>query len=50
MVSFHQIPYNDIYKIGEKQFALIDKLLAIDPTGESIDEMLVKNYFHEEVA
>jgi hypothetical protein len=22
----------------------------MDPTGESIDEMLVKNYFHEEVA
>jgi kynurenine 3-monooxygenase len=50
MVSFHQIPYNDIYKIGEKQFALIDQLLAMDSSGESIDEMLVKNYFHEEVA
>jgi len=50
MVSFHAIPYNEIYKIGEKQFALIDQLLAMDSTGESIDEMLVKNYFHEEVA
>ena len=50
MVSFHQIPYNDIYKIGEKQFALIDQLLAMDSSGKSIDEMLVKNYFHEEVA
>jgi len=43
MVSFHQIPYAEVYKRGEKQSELIDQLLEKDSTGESIDETLVKN-------
>ncbi|MBL7010093.1 MAG: FAD-dependent monooxygenase [Candidatus Marinimicrobia bacterium] len=41
MVSFHQFPYSDVYKRGEKQFRIIDEILRVDPSGENIDRSLV---------
>ena len=42
MVAFHQIPYSEVYERGEKQFKIINKLLQMDPSGQSIDRELVK--------
>ena len=42
MVSFHQIPYSEVYKRGEKQFKIIDNVLKADPSGQSIDKTMVE--------
>ena len=42
MVAFHQIPYSEVYERGEKQFKIINELLQMDPSGQSIDRELVK--------
>ncbi len=47
MVSFHQIPYADVYKKGEKQFNIIDQLLKADSTGQKIDKSLVNKLLAE---
>jgi len=42
MVSFHQIPYAEVYQRGEKQFKIIGDVLKADPSGQSIDKALVE--------
>ena len=42
MVSFHQIPYAEVYKRGEKQFKIISDVLKADPSGQSIDKAMVE--------
>ena len=47
MVSFHQIPYAEVYKRGEKQFKIISDVLKADPSGQSIDKTIVEKMFPE---
>ena len=47
MVSFHQIPYAEVYKRGEKQFKIISDVLKADPSGQSIDKAIVEKMFPE---
>ena len=42
MVSFHQIPYAEVYERGEKQFKIISDVLKADPSGQSIDKAMVE--------
>ena len=42
MVSFHQIPYAEVYRRGEKQFKIIGDVLKADPSGQSIDKAMVE--------
>ena len=42
MVSFHQIPYAEVYQRGEKQFKIIGDVLKADPSGQSIDKAMVE--------
>ena len=42
MVSFHQIPYAEVYQRGEKQFKIISDVLKADPSGQSIDKAMVE--------
>jgi len=42
MVSFHQIPYAEVYKRGEKQFKIISGVLKADPSGQLIDKAMVE--------
>jgi len=42
MVSFHQIPYAEVYQRGEKQFKIIGDILKADPSGQSIDKVMVE--------
>ena len=42
MVSFHQIPYAEVYQRGEKQLKIIGDVLKADPSGQSIDKALVE--------
>ena len=45
MVSFHQIPYAEVYQRGEKQFKIISDVLKADPSGQSIDKAMVEKMF-----
>jgi kynurenine 3-monooxygenase len=47
MVSFHQIPYAEVYKRGGKQFKIISDVLKADPSGQSIDKAMVEKLFPE---
>nr|AIF17177.1 monooxygenase, FAD-binding domain-containing protein [uncultured marine group II/III euryarchaeote KM3_76_C12] len=47
MVSFHQFPYAEVYKKGEKQFKIIEEVLKVDPSGETIDKSLVSQLMAE---
>jgi len=42
MVSFHQIPYAEVYQRGKKQFKIIGDILKADPSGQSIDKVMVE--------
>ena len=42
MVSFHQIPYAEVYERGKKQFKIISDVLKADPSGQSIDKAMVE--------
>ena len=42
MVSFHKIPYAEVYQQGEKQFKIISDVLMADPSGLSIDKAMVE--------
>ena len=42
MVSFHQIPYAEVYQRGERQFNIIGDVLKADPSGQSIDKAMVE--------
>jgi len=42
MVSFHQIPYAEVYQRGGKQFKIIGDVLKADPSGQSIDKDMVE--------
>ena len=42
MVSFHQIPYAEVYQRGGKQFKIIRDVLKADPSGQSIDKDMVE--------
>ena len=42
MVSFHQIPYAEVYQRGGKQFKIIGDVLKADPSGQSIDKAMVE--------
>ena len=47
MVSFHQIPYSEVYQRGRKQFKIIDDVLKADPSGQSIDKAMVEKMLPE---
>ena len=42
MVSFHQIPYAEVYQWGGKQSKIIRDVLKADPSGQSIDKDMVE--------
>jgi len=42
MVSFHQIPYAEVYQRGGKQFKIIGDVLKADPSGQLIDKDMVE--------
>ena len=42
MVSFHQMPYSEVYAKGNLQYKLIDEVLKTDPAGTFIDKALVE--------
>jgi len=42
MVSFHQIPYAEVYHRGGKQSKIIRDVLKADPSGQSIDKDMVE--------
>ena len=42
MVSFHQIPYAEVYQRGGKQSKIIRDVLKADPSGQSIDKDMVE--------
>ncbi len=42
MVSFHQIPYAEVYQRGGKQFKIIGDVLKADPSGQLIDKVMVE--------
>ena len=42
MVSFHQIPYAEVYQRGGKQSKIIRDVLKADPSGQSIDKAMVE--------
>ncbi|MDP6340053.1 MAG: hypothetical protein QF842_07020 [Candidatus Marinimicrobia bacterium] len=42
MVSFHRFSYSEVYRRGEVQSSILDTLIEIDPSGETIDESLVE--------
>ena len=46
MVSFSEKPYSEVYKKGEKQYKLLNTLLELDPTGETIDSAIVNNFIN----
>jgi kynurenine 3-monooxygenase len=46
MVSFSEKPYSEVYKKGEKQYKLLNTLLELDPTGETIDSTIVNNFIN----
>lgn len=47
MVSFHQIPYSEVYQRGRKQFKIIDDVLKADPSGQFIDKAMVEKMLPE---
>jgi len=47
MVSFHQIPYSEVYQRGGEQFKIIDDVLKADPSGQSIDKAMVEKILPE---
>ena len=47
MVSFHQIPYSEVYQRGGKQFKIIDDVLKADPSGQFIDKAMVEKMLPE---
>jgi len=47
MVSFHQIPYSEVYQRGRKQFKIIDDVLKADPSGQSIYKAMVEKMLPE---
>jgi len=42
MVSFHQIPYAEVYQRGGKQSKIIRDVLKADPSGQLIDKDMVE--------
>jgi kynurenine 3-monooxygenase len=42
MVSFHQMPYSEVYVRGNLQYKLIDEVLKADAAGTFIDKALVE--------
>ena len=42
MVSFHQMPYSEVYAKGNLQYKLIDEVLKTDAAGTFIDKALVE--------
>jgi len=46
MVSFSEKPYSEVYERGEKQYKLLNKLLELDPTGETIDSTIVNTFIN----
>ena len=42
MVSFHQIPYAEVYQLGKRQFNIIGEVLKADPSGQFIDKAMVE--------
>ena len=42
MVSFHQMPYSEVYEKGNQQYNIIDEVLRADPEGKIIDKALVE--------
>ena len=47
MVSFHQIPYSEVYQRGREQFKIIDDVLKADPSGQFIDKAMVEKMLPE---
>ena len=47
MVSFHQIPYSEVYQRGGEQFKIIDDVLKADPSGQFIDKAMVEKMLPE---
>ena len=47
MVSFHQIPYSEVYQRGRKQFKIIDDVLKADPSGQFIDKAMIEKMLPE---
>jgi kynurenine 3-monooxygenase len=47
MVSFHQIPYSEVYQRGGKQFKIIDDVLKADPSGQFIDKAMIEKMLPE---
>ena len=41
MVSFTERPYSEVYNKGEKQYKLLNALLEIDPSGNTINSDIV---------
>ena len=41
MVSFSERPYSEVYNKGEKQYKLLNALLEIDPSGNTINSDIV---------
>jgi hypothetical protein len=44
MVSFHRIPYAEVYKRGEKQFEALDTMLNVFDNLSEINEETVRKY------
>lgn len=44
MVSFHRIPYAEVYKRGEKQFEALDTILNVFDNLSEINEETVRKY------
>ena len=47
MVSFHQIPYSEVYQRGGEQFKIIDDVLKADPSGQFIDKAMIEKMLPE---
>jgi len=45
MVSFHQMPYSEVYKKGEKQYKILDKILA-EHDPKNVDKELAKTFIN----
>ena len=46
MVSFSERPYSEVYNKGEKQYKLLNALLEIDPSGNTINSDIVDRYIN----
>jgi hypothetical protein len=44
MVSFHQIPYSEVYTRGEKQLKIIEAMLEKFDDISEIDKIAVQDY------